>query len=60
MDKEYKNLVSRKDFLRRAGSTALFATLGIGFLGCSSPTGSDENGEVVEEETVGVAPLPSK
>jgi cytochrome b6-f complex iron-sulfur subunit len=47
MDKENNNLVSRKDFLKTAGSTALFATLGIGFVGCSSPTKSDDKGEVI-------------
>jgi Rieske Fe-S protein len=30
--------VSRKDFLRTAGSVALFAALGISFSACSSPT----------------------
>lgn len=29
---------TRKDFLKTAGSTALFATLGIGFYGCNSST----------------------
>jgi len=31
-----KKSVTRKDFLRTAGSTALFTALGIGFYGCSS------------------------
>ena len=30
--------VTRKDFLKTAGSAALFAALGIGFSACSSPT----------------------
>lgn len=38
MDNE-KN-VTRKDFLRKAGSTALFAALGVGFFGCSTSTDS--------------------
>ncbi len=33
-----KNDVSRKEFLRTAGSVSLFAALGIGFYGCSSST----------------------
>lgn len=32
---------SRKEFLRTAGSTALFATLGIGFMSCGSVTDSN-------------------
>lgn len=32
---------SRKDFLRTAGSTALFATLGISFMSCGSVTDSN-------------------
>lgn len=32
--------ITRKDFLKTAGSTALFATLGIGFYGCSTSTDS--------------------
>ena len=35
--------LSRKDFLRTAGSVALFSALGISFTSCSSPT--DPNGE---------------
>lgn len=44
MDK--KNVLTRKDFLKKAGSTALFAALGINFVtGCSSsPTGNDSSG----------------
>lgn len=34
---------TRKDFLRTAGSVALFAYLGISFTACSSPTDSDSN-----------------
>lgn len=34
---EEKNPYSRKQFLRTAGSTALFTTLGIGLYGCGSP-----------------------
>jgi len=37
---------TRKDFLRTAGSTALFATLGIGFFGCSSSTDAMDGTEV--------------
>ncbi|MDR9410417.1 MAG: ubiquinol-cytochrome c reductase iron-sulfur subunit [Balneolaceae bacterium] len=33
----------RKQFLKTAGSTALFAFLGIGFYGCSSTTSTDDN-----------------
>ncbi len=33
--------VSRKDFLRTAGSVALFAALGISFSSCSSPTAAE-------------------
>lgn len=38
---------TRKDFLRTAGSTALFAVLGISFASCSSVTdpGTDSNGQ---------------
>lgn len=39
---EEKNPYSRKQFLRTAGSTALFTTLGIGLYGCGSPTGATE------------------
>lgn len=41
MDK--KNVLTRKNFLKKAGSTALFAALGISFIpGCSSsPTGAN-------------------
>ncbi|MEP1152571.1 MAG: Rieske (2Fe-2S) protein [Balneola sp.] len=44
MDK--KNTLTRKDFLKRAGSTALFAALGINFVtGCSSsPTDNNSSG----------------
>ena len=39
--------VTRKDFLRTAGSTALFAALGIGFFGCSTSTDSmNGNGDM--------------
>lgn len=42
-----KKSVTRKDFLRTAGSTALFTALGIGFYGCSSTSTDalDENGD---------------
>jgi len=36
MDKQNTHPYTRKDFLKTAGSTALFAALGIGFFGCSS------------------------
>lgn len=49
MDKKFKSTVSRKDFLRTAGSTALFATLGIGFVGCSSSTGSDDDNVIIDD-----------
>lgn len=39
---EEKDQYSRKQFLRTAGSTALFTTLGIGLYGCGSPTGASE------------------
>lgn len=40
---EKNNDVSRKDFLRTAGSTALFAALGISFASCDvSDSGEDE------------------
>ena len=35
-----KKPVTRKDFLKTAGSTALFAVLGVGFYGCSTSTDS--------------------
>jgi cytochrome b6-f complex iron-sulfur subunit len=41
-----QNRYTRKDFLRTAGSTALFATLGIGFYGCGSSTDAMEDTEV--------------
>jgi cytochrome b6-f complex iron-sulfur subunit len=37
---------TRKDFLKTAGSTALFATLGIGFYGCSNSTDAISDTEV--------------
>ncbi|MCC5926913.1 MAG: Rieske (2Fe-2S) protein [Bacteroidetes bacterium] len=38
----YENeLVSRKSFLKTAGSVALFAALGISFTGCSSDNGTE-------------------
>lgn len=37
---------SRKQFLKTAGSTALFATLGIGLFGCSSSTDAMDGTEV--------------
>ncbi|CAN5255419.1 Rieske (2Fe-2S) protein [soil metagenome] len=42
-----KKSVTRKDFLRTAGSTALYTALGIGFYGCSSTSTDsfDENEE---------------
>lgn len=41
---EKNNDVSRKDFLRTAGSTALFAALGISFTSCDvSNSGGDED-----------------
>lgn len=43
MNRFKTNEVSRKDFLRTAGSTALFAALGIGFVSCSNSTGNDED-----------------
>jgi len=55
-EKQPKGTVSRKDFLRTAGSTALFATLGIGFFGCSSkvtgnePEEMEEPGEAIQVE----------
>lgn len=39
------NLYSRKQFLKTAGSTALFATLGIGFYGCSDNSMDAISGE---------------
>jgi cytochrome b6-f complex iron-sulfur subunit len=46
---EKRNEYSRKQFLRTAGSTALFATLGISFYGCGSATdagdGSSNNNQ---------------
>ncbi len=49
MEKELKSVLSRKDFLRTAGSTALFATLGIGFIGCSSSTGNDNDNVIIDD-----------
>ncbi|MBD3617032.1 MAG: Rieske (2Fe-2S) protein [Gracilimonas sp.] len=55
-DNSHNKSVSRKDFLRTAGSTALFATLGIGFFGCSSkvtgnePDEAKEPGEAIQVE----------
>lgn len=44
MDK--KNALTRKDFLKKAGSTALFAALGINFVsGCSSSTTGNDNSD---------------
>ncbi|MEX0608167.1 MAG: Rieske (2Fe-2S) protein [Balneolaceae bacterium] len=40
MIKEFKT-ISRKDFLKTAGSTALFAALGISIHGCSNVTNSE-------------------
>lgn len=39
-------------FLKTAGSTALFAFMGIGFYGCSSST-SPDNGNIVDEPAPG-------
>lgn len=47
-EKQQKGTFSRKDFLRTAGSTALFATLGIGFFGCSSKVTGNEPEQVEE------------
>lgn len=41
-----KNNYTRKDFLKTAGSTALFATLGIGFYGCGSSTDAMDGTEI--------------
>lgn len=41
---EEKKEVSRKQFLKAAGSTALFATLGIAFNGCGSTTDAGDDG----------------
>jgi len=46
-----KNITGRKKFLKTAGSTALFAYLGIGFIGCSeSASYLDEN--IVENDPI--------
>ena len=48
---EEKSTITRKSFLRTAGSTALFTALGIGFYGCSSSvTGSDDGGGDLSDE----------
>lgn len=43
MDKIETKKVSRSDFLRTAGSTALYAALGIGFVSCGNSAGTDNN-----------------
>ncbi len=45
--KEY----SRKQFLKTAGSTALFATLGIGLYGCGSSTDAMNGSEVIPPDS---------
>jgi len=44
---EKNNDVSRKDFLRTAGSTALFAALGISFVGCDV-TGTPDDDTITD------------
>lgn len=43
---EKRHSYTRKDFLKTAGSTALFASLGIGFYGCGSSTDAMDGTEV--------------
>jgi len=58
MEKTEKlNQYSRKRFLRTAGSTALFATLGISFYGCGSATDAG-NGSFDNDQT-GTTPPPT-
>jgi len=53
---EEKSNITRKSFLRTAGSTALFTALGIGFYGCSSSvTGSEDDGGDLSDEAFTVA-----
>lgn len=40
---KYKDEITRKDFLKSAGSTALFTVLGIGFYGCSNSVTDSNN-----------------
>ena len=40
---KHKDKMTRKDFLKTSGSTALFAFLGIGFYGCTNRVTNSEN-----------------
>ena len=50
MKKTDTEMIDRKRFLKTAGSTALFAFMGIGFYGCSSSTSADD-GNIVNGPT---------
>ncbi|NBC05027.1 MAG: Rieske 2Fe-2S domain-containing protein [Bacteroidetes bacterium] len=48
MKKTEPEYFDRKRFLKTAGSTALFAFMGIGFYGCGSPTSTDDDNIINE------------